>query len=270
MSYAQENGYTPMTFNEIMNRLREKLNIDFNKDYTEQSFVGTNWYKCFYGQVQIMQENEIKTSEIFAKLSQYIDQTNMKIQRPSVSYPGMIEAFESRGFLISLKKMVIEDAGTISICVAVDNTATDYPEKKTEIAHLINLFVAGGIISQGTEVEDIVLSNGQTFEFKFFLPNPIPIKLRATLKISENNLQAVPDDETLRHLIFDNINERYKMGLDFEPQRYLNFCDATWASTVLLEYSLDNGSNWSSSVYASAFQDLFTFTLNDIAVIINS
>lgn len=270
MSYAQENGYTPLTFNQIMNQLRLKLNTDFEEDYTEESFVGTAWYKFLYGQAQIMQQNEIKTSEIFAKLSVYIDQTNKKIQRPSVSYPGLIEAFESLGYQVSLKKIIEADAGKIHICLNVDETADDYPEKKTEIGHLINLFVAGGIVSMGDQVESITLSNGQTFDFKFFLPTEIPIILRATIEVSENNLLTVPTDEEIRKMIFANINARYRLGWDFEPMRYLNFCDAPYASVPLLEYSLDNGATWTSDVRPGGFQDLLTFGLDDIAVIINT
>lgn len=150
-------------------------------------------------------------------------------------------------------------------------TAPDasYAAKKLQVNTLIKDFVAGGLITKGTEVSTITISNGQSFDFKFYLPNRVPILLRATMHTSENNLLALPDDETLRSAIFDQVNGRYRLGWDFEPQRYFNLSDVPWASDCLLEWSDDDGDSWNSSVYVAAFTDLFTFELGDIEVSID-
>lgn len=269
MSFAQDNGYTPRTISEIMEQLRLNLNATFNLNYDSITFLGTNWYKFLFAAAQEMEQNEVVTSEIFAKLSDYIRFTNERIQRPSVSFPGLIDSFESRGYVASVKPPLEIDAGKISIAVDLDEDDPDFATKKIEIANLIKEFVAAGMVSQGDQVENITLPNGQNFDFKFFLVEKTPILLRLTLEISDNNLMQVPDDETIRIQLFEQINARYRMGWDFEPERYYNTTDAPWAAEVELEYSIDGGSNWLSEVYQADFRDLFTFGLEDIAVLIN-
>lgn len=269
MSFSQENGYTPETISQLMNQIRLNINAEFGTSYTPTSFVGTNFYKFVYSIAQKIQQNEIKTSEIFLKYQEYIQITNEKIQRPSVSYPGLLDSFASRGFVASTKKMLEADAGKIFICVDTDETDPDYPEVKAEIGLLISQFVAAGLVYQGDQVESIVLSNGQEFDFAFALPDRTPILLRMTATISDNNLLAIPDDEAIRQRIFDQINLRYRLGWNFEPQRYYNLSDAPWASNVLLEYSDDAGATWESGVFVASYIDLFTFGLDDIAVVIS-
>lgn len=275
MSYSQENGYTPKTFDQIMEDFRVGVNAQFGTTYTTDTFIGTGWYKYFYSIAQMVQQNEIKTSEVFLKVSEYINLKNEAIQRPSVSNPGIVDSFKDKGWIASVKKNLLADAGTVSICVLVDNTITDptdpnyYPTKKLEINTYIKDFIAAGMISQGTETNSIVLSNGQSFDFKFYLPNKIPVLLKLTCTMSVNNLLFVPNDETLRQTVFDNIASRYRLGWNFEPQRYFTLGDALWAGSVKLEWSSNGGTTWNSTIYTADFKDLFTFALSDIQVVIS-
>lgn len=276
MSYSQENGYTPKTVQEIISQIRIGINTQFGTTYDEITFAGTGLYKYVYAIAQLIQRDEITTSEVFLKLQEFISTTNEAIQRPSVSYPGIIESFLSNGYRISVDPITEANKGTIAICVDVkkfeDDGVTElptWPATRLEIATMIKDFVAAGIVSLGTETENIVISNGQDFDFKFYLPNRIDVLLRATIDISDNTLAAVPSDEIIRQQILDNIAARYKMGWDFEPQRYYTQNDATWAGEIILEYSFDSGSTWESEIYQADFQDLFTFGLEDIAVVLN-
>lgn len=269
MSYAQENGYTPVSFAVIMDTIRVNINTQFGTAFTNDSFVGSNWYKYFYTLVQRELENETKASEIFAKLQQYIGTTNDRIQRPSVSLPGIIDSFKDAGYTASVKRNVIGDAGTISIALDVDSAAANYDAVKTEIATLIKDFVAGGLVSQGTEEVELTLTNGQQFTFSFYLPTASPVLLRLTLTPSDNIVATIPSDEIIRTTVFNNINERYKLGWDFEPQRYYTQVDAPWAASILLEWSDNNGVTWHDEVFEAEFIDLFTFGLEDIAVVVN-
>lgn len=270
MSYSQDEGYLPLSFTEIMNFIREGVNAQFNTSYTAESFVGTNWYKYHYPLVQKILANETKTAEVFHKVQQYIRTTNEKIQRPSVSMPGLLDSFAAKGYIASVKPPVEEDAGTISICVDVDNGADDYDAKKLEIGTLIKDFIAGGIVSLGTEEQAVTLSNGQSFTFKYFLPTPKPILLRAFLVKSNNSLLPVPTDEEVRQEIFENIRARYRLGWDFAPQRYYNLSDAQWAQSVLLEFTFTivdpQPEDWIDGVYQSEFDELITLGLEDIEV----
>lgn len=269
MSFAQDNGYTPVTFNDLMGAIREAINVQFGTSYTEGTFIGTNWYKYFYTLVQKVLENETKTAEIFLKLQEYINTTNQQIQRPSVSLPGLIDSFSSNGYIASVKKPTALEAGQISICVDVDSGAPDYADTKLEIGNLLKDFVAAGMVFTGTETEAITLSNGQEFDFSYHLPNTTPVLLRLTIYSSNNQEVVLPSDEDVRQTVYDNINERYRLGWDFEPQRYYTQVDAPWAASILLEWSDNAGSDWNDTVFTAAFDDLFTFDLEDIEVIID-
>lgn len=269
MSFSQENGYTPKSFDEVMDLVRVAVNDIFQTSYTEQTFIGTGFYKYYYYIVQRISQNETRTAEIFFKLQNYITQVNQRVQRPSVSIEGLIDSFLSNGYEISVKETTQADAGTISICVNVSDDPLinpDFQAQKEEICRLIKDFVVAGMLSLGDQTESITISNGQQFDFSFFLPNRIQGMLRVNIVRSENNLLTVPDDEQIRAVIFENVNTLYKMGWNFEPQRYYNLCSAPWAQSISVQYSLDGGSTWLASVYDATFRDLIEVGLEDIEV----
>jgi len=266
MSFAQDEGYIPVSFNDLISSVREGINTQFGTTYTEENFVGTNWYKYAYAIIQKVQEGEVKTSEIFQKLQEYISDTNERIQRPSVSMPGLLEAFAAEGFIASVKPPLLIDAGKVYIGVDLPED-TDFFDNKVRVAELIKEYIAAGLVTMGDQVESITLSNGQSFDFKFNLSNRIPIRLRLTATVSQNNLIALPSDEDVREAIQTNIEARYRMGWNFEPQRYYNFSDAPWAASLLLEWSDDDGGSWHSEIYPAEYTDLFTVDLEDIEVV---
>lgn len=269
MSYTQENGYLPPSFDQLVTMIRENINSVMGTQFTEENFVGTGWYKFTYAILQLVQAGEIRTGEIFLKVQEYIRLTNQRIQRPSVSYPGLIESFAENGFLVSVKEPTIQDAGRCYIAVDVDDSDPNYPEMKENICFLISQFITAGIITLGDEGAGVTLSNGQTFTIRFSLPDRQPIKLRLIALKSNNTFLRIPSDEEIRQIVFDNINERYRLGLNFEPQRYFTLSDAPWAGEVVLEWSDDDGSTWQSTIHNADFDDLFTFGLEDIQVTIN-
>lgn len=387
MGYSQEQGYEAVSIETIMLDFMSRINTQFGTSYTFETFVGTNFYKYYYGMAQRMQENEVKTAEIFLKLQQYIDIVNERISRPVNTNPGIVEKFEVEGYIASVKPMIEEDAGKINICVDVDdgthaegeieitsfgnlisgtadriqvgtiefvaqagsatlgdatfqaassNTATatslknqinahddtkdivrarsvgakvflyalqggvagdsiallydendsnigatvsgsgtleggedneDYQDIKEAICLLISQITVAGAVTQGLESEAIVLSNGQSFDFKFHLPNRIATLLRLTLTLSENNQVLIGDPDETKALLIFNISERYKLGKNFEPQKYFAVSDAPWTSQVLLEYSMDNGETWSSEIFDAEFDELISFGLEDIELV---
>ncbi len=266
MSYAQDNGYTAVTFADLMGTIRLGINAQFGTSYTVDNFVGTNYYKYFYVLVQKALENETKAAEIFTKLQEYFATINATIQRPSVSLPGLIDSFTSQGFVASVKKNVGGDEGTVSICILVDPDADGYATTKLQLCNLIKDYVTAGMITTGDQTENIVLTNGQDFDFSYNLPDETPVLLRAGITSTDNQIYTIPTDEVIRQLIFDNIAARYRLGWDFEPQRYLTAVDLPWAATILFEWSDNAGSTWHSTVFQAAFDDLYTFALEDIDV----
>jgi hypothetical protein len=387
MSYESENGYIPETIEQIISYIRLGINAQFGTTYTEEEFLGTNYYKYVYANAQRMQRNEIKTSEIFQKIKEYITIKNLSIQRPVATYPGIIEAFSREGYVASIKPIEVGDAGKIFLCVDVvpgdrasgtatitsyaalvsgtDDTITvgsigfvaqtgpaspgsatfqaatsnsvtaqsladqinahastkdivraiainavvtitakyggtagnaivltytesdgnagatvsgsgtlaggtadgDYDEKKLEICTLIKDSVALGMITQGSESETIVLSNGQSFDFKYALPDRIETKLKLTLTTSDNNQLLIGNPDDVKELLLANINAKYSLGKDFEPQRYFTIVDAPWCSTVVLEYSIDGGDTYLTAVYDAEFDELLETSLANITLV---
>jgi len=391
MSFSQENGYIPASIESIMENFMGYINTQFQLDpaYTVESFVGTNAYKFFYAIAQKLQENEVKTSEIFLKLQSYFDFINTRISRPVVTNPGIIEKLLSEGYASSVKPMIEADAGKIHICVDVidnhsrgtvtitsfgnlvdgtDDTVTvgataftaqagdadpgdptfqaatsdaataislasqinahatantlveawavgtvvyiraleggedgdeidlsyeqlgtgdgaavsgetleggleledgdvDYDDIRAEIFSIIKDSTIAGAVTQGIEIGSITLSNGQSFDFKFNLPNRIAVLLRLTIVLSENNQVVVGDPTDTKTSLLENIQARYNLGKNFEPQRYFSILDAPWAASVLLEWSINAGADWSSSIYEAGYDDLFDIGLEVIELV---
>lgn len=274
MSYANQSGYTPLSINSILDAFRTAINTQFGTSYTEESFVGTNHYKYFYAAAQLYQQNEIKTSEIFAKLQQYFAILNARISRPVNTPPGIIEKMGSEGYVASVKPMINADAGKVHICVDVDDADDDYAATKLAICTLISQITVLGCVTQGTESEAIVLSNGQSFDFKYNLPNRIPVGLRLTLTLSENNQSIVADPDVTKSRLLANVAARYALGKNFEPQKYFAISDAPWAESVLLEWTddvtdgeIDPTPTWQSIVYDADYDDLFEVDLGRVVLV---
>ena len=389
MSFSSEAGYIPITIPQLMAVIRENVNTQFGTTYTEETFLGTNFYKYFYALIQRLQENEVKTSEIFLKMQEYFDVTNEMVQRPNTTHPGIFDYFGAAGYFVSTKPPEDADAGKAYICVDVEdnhargkvtitsyanlvsgtddsvtigatvftaqvgsvtagagtfqaatsNSATatslasqinahatagalveaqaigsevwiravsggtagnsialaytdndtnvgatvsaatltggaalaagesDYNVVRLAVCNLIKNCVVAGVISQGSEVESITLSNGQSMDFKYNLPERIPILLKLTLTLSENNEYTIASPDTVKQTLFDNINSKYKLGKNFEPQRYFSVLDAPWAAMVLLEWSDDDGGNWYDEVFEADYDQVFTFELTDIEIV---
>lgn len=267
MSFASETGYLPIPVGQMMAIIRENINTQFNQSYTESNFVGTNWYKYFYALVQQLVVEQAKTSEIFSQLQQYFVLTNEKLSRPNTTAPGIIDYFASKGFFVSVKPPIDLDAGKVFICVDTDADADDYEQTKEELGGYVRDCVVAGVVSQGTEEVEIVLSNSQAFTFKYNLPDRIPILIKVTLTQSDNNDFAIPPPEETRQKVYDKINSIYRLGKNFEPQRYFSVADAPWCSEVLLEYSEDEGSSYTAAVAVNDYDEVFTFGLTDIEIV---
>lgn len=271
MGFANDTGYAPLSIDQLMTIVMGNINTQFAAQltvpYTMDTFLATNFYKYFYALMQRLQESEVKTAEIFLELQDYFAITNEKISRPATTGPGVIEQLGLIGFLASVKPPADADAGKIFICVDTDGDAPDYAAQKLIIAEKIRDCVSAGIVSQGSEVTALVLTNGQSFNFKFALPNEIPVLLKLSTTLSENNQFVIKTPEEQKQILIDNIAAKYALGHNFEPQRYFSLIDAPWASDVKLEWSDDAGANWHTTVYDADFDDIFTFGLGDITLI---
>ena len=267
MSFASDAGYIPLTVQDLMSIIRVNVNSKLDTTYTDAQFVGTNFYKYFYALIQRLQSNEVKTAEILEVLRTYFTTTNERILRPNTTAPGLYDYFEDRGFQISVKPPVDTDAGKAFVCINVDSGASDYADTKLELCGYLKNCIVAGIVTQGDQVETLPTSNGQSFDFKYSLPNKIPVLLKLTITLSDNNMFSIKSPEEIKQALFDNIAARYRLGLNFEPERYFSVVDAPWASNVLLEWSDDDGDNYYATVYEADFDDIYTFDLDDISLV---
>lgn len=268
MGFSREAGYIPTDFATTMSTFRNEINVQFGTSYTEETFVGTNHYKYFYAIAQLVQTDEIKTSEIFLYLQQYFKITNEKISRPVTTAPGVVEKLESEGFIASAKPITETDAGKIFICVDLDDAADDYADQKIDVNAILKNSTVLGAVTQGTEVSNFVLTNGQIFPYKFNLPDRIPILLRLTITLSENNQSVILSPEEIKEILIANLDSRYRLGKNFEPMRYFSLTDAPWASQVLLEYSTNIMSpSWQSTVFDADYDELFEYSLENITLV---
>lgn len=274
MSFASDTGYLPLSIEQMMAYVRENVNLQFQTSYTDETFVGTNYYKYFYALIQRLQENEIKTAEIFNRMQEYFTITNEKIQRPNTTHPGIFDYFKSKGYFVSTKPSLDADAGKAFICVDVDSSAANYAATKLAICNIIKDCVVAGVISQGTESSDITLANGQSFTFKYNLPQRIQVYLRLTLTLSENNEYTIASPDEIKQTLFNNIQSKYSLGKNFEPQRYFSILDGPWAAEILLEWTnnvtggvLNPSPTWHKEVYEAEYNEVFVFDLTRIIIV---
>ena len=159
----------------------------------------------------------------------------------------------------------VTGSGTLAGGFAAEDDA-DYDDLRLDIATILKNSVAHGIVHMGNEIESIVLSNGQAFDYKFTLPDRQRTYLRLTLTLSDNNQLVIDAPDTVKNNLLENIAGKYRLGRDFEPQRYFTTADAPWTSQVLLEWS-DNGSDWHDEIFEAEFDDLFEIDLEDITLV---
>jgi hypothetical protein len=265
-----QNGYVPRSLNDIFELLRDGINEQFGTSYTAEEFEGTNLYKYFYVFAQMLEQCEVDTSQIFEKLKDYIATTNEKIAIPKTPVEGLIEAFSDLGFVISVKPQTADDAGTLSVCVDVDETADDYSTKKATILQGLCDYTVAGLFCDGTETGNITLSNNQVFEFAYFLPTRYETNLKLTITLS-GNTPYIPDSIVeIKSKLIANIKELYRLGLNFEPAKYYTISrDVPQASSVLLQYKNSATSDeYVSDIFVAEFQDLFEFSEDNIEVVI--
>ena len=147
-----------------------------------------------------------------------------------------------------------------------------YADVKEELCTLLSQITVAGAVTQGTQSESIVLSNGQSFDFKYHLPNLLTVHLKLTITLSENNQVVISSPDDIKTSLITNINAKYQLGKNFEPQRYFSVVDAPWAASVLLEYSFNYDTvaetgTWSSAIYDADYRDLLDIKLANVILV---
>ena len=271
MPFSEDNNYTPETFNDLMTRFMQGVNARFGTNFTQESFVGTGWYKFFYVIAQNILTVENLFAETYTKLQDYIRTTNEAIAIPKTPREGLIKTFADRGYTISIEPQTLANAGTLGVCVDTDSSSADYPVKKQEILDLLKDYTVAGLYYNGDQTGTSRLSNGQDFDFAFYLPTRRNMYLKLTLQLSQNTTIVADRIDTITDKLLTNLQALYKLGNNFEPDKYFTISrDAPYASKITLEYSFTGeAGSYATAVYQADFKDLFLFDESRIAVVIS-
>lgn len=265
--YSTVNGFVPRTFDEIIGLLRVKFNEEFGAAYTAETFVGSNFYKYCYNVAQTILEQDILTQNIYEHYLDYVANKNLAINTPISSPESLLAKFTAAGLEVGFYQNTVLDAGIIKMAVNLTGTETDYAAIKATIAGILKDNTPAGTAFDGDQTQTLVLSNGQSFVYKFALANRITTKLKCTFTTSVNNTAYVMTADEVKTKLLSNIASEYRIGNNFEPQRYANISSFPFASTVLLQYSIDDGATWLSTVYSATFDEKLIIASADIEVI---
>ena len=274
MSFDVINGFEKQSFDDILQILTDAINQQFNTDYTTDTIVGSNHFKFFYAGLQLRMECDNKIEELGNKIVDYIRTINESISQPVSSPDGTIRYFkENLGLIVSLKPITdSSEAGKPAICDDIDPTSITFDSMKQQIFDALRLTQTEGLYwfnpstspsAREYRGESSAL-NGQALPYCFFVPESSTMDVRITVTRSRESLAYQLNTAQIEALFIKNFNERYSLGKDFEGSVYLNVNDITGASEVLVEWSTNGGSSWSSGIRDMNFDQ--KIILGDIIV----
>ena len=266
MAFDLENGYQPRTFDEILQAFTDEVNTQFGTTYDTTTIVGTEFYKFFYAGAQLVMQSEAQTAEITAKMTDYIRTANENINLPKSTIDGFTQgllapvADGGLGLVSTIKNITNSaEAGYLFLVVDVDDAADDYATTKQEIINRMGAWLSAGLYYTGTEEGDRIALNGQTFTYKYALPTAVDILVRITVTTSANAKTPILNENQVRDIFDANFASLYRLGLDFEPEKYLEIArDLPFASDILLEYN--DGGGWDDQPRAMAYNEKINIT----------
>jgi len=263
MAWNLTNGYQPRTFAEILQAFTDEVNAQFGTTYDTTTIVGTEFYKFFYAGAQLVMQSEAQTAEISAKMIDYIRTANENINLPKSTIDGFTQGLLDELELNSTIKDITTsgEAGYMFLVVDVDDGAVDYATTKQAIIDRMALWLTAGLFYNGTEIGTKTALNGQTFTYKYALPTAVDVLVRITVTVSANAKTPILNENQIRDIFDANFASLYRLGLNFEPEKYLEIArDLPFASDILLEYSEDAGANWDTAPRAMAYNEKINIT----------
>lgn len=305
MSFDLINGYNPRTWSQLIQTMTEAVNQQFGTSYQAGDIVGTNFYKFFYGGLQMIMQAEQATTELSSKLTDFIRTQNEIISLPKSTTDGFLSALESelgvigsfepitddyasfRGAIVSLlTSLGVSDpdgaadtiviyagdyllAGRPSLCVDLDPAAEDYEANKQAVFELMHKYLTAGLIYRGTETTQMPAVNGQLFDYALRLPTPKLLDISITVTISNNSRLHVMTENEIRQVFLNNFNAMYRLGYAFEPEKYLEIVrDCPFAANIATRWRVAGSSDaYSAAVLPSAYNELITLSVVNIEVI---
>ncbi|GLT13916.1 hypothetical protein [Vibrio algivorus] len=268
MKWDSELGAIPEDFDTHMGRYYSAF-INSSAEYNNiayNTFLASDEYKVYYPAVQVDMYADNIMAETFLQMSEFIQTTNLKISNPTTTPNALIAGLrENFGLRSSVQEMTEENAGKMH--VAIDYTPDD--DLNLQIAaYMESTCVVASTYMVGDIEQSIVLSEGGIETYRWVAQTEQDMIFKITMKVSRNSTAATDTPEDVLSKFMANWNEFYWIGMDVEPEKYFEINrDAPYASEIITEYSLDDGTTWETSPYESPYNIKFIPTL-DIANII--
>jgi len=204
--------------------------------------------------------------------------TSLAAQINAHATAGALVRATASGAVVSLRSIQGGTGGNSIALVYTDNDANvgatvsgatltggttnaDYAALKQEIIDRMGSWLSAGLYFSGTETGTRTALNGQVFDYAYALPTPVDILVRITVTASANAKTPILNENQIRDVFDTNFASLYRLGLDFEPEKYLEIArDLPFASDILLEYSEDSGSTWDDQPRAMAYDEKIIIT----------
>ncbi|MDG3034164.1 hypothetical protein P7245_22315 [Vibrio parahaemolyticus] len=255
MSWSSDGGWTVNDVQTQLTAYYEGFKLNGYPDLSYSDFEDSREYEVAYMSAQIDASIDTVFAEIFSRLSNFIRDTNDKILNPTTT-PNSIQngIYETFGYRCSVKPMIEADAGKIHIAIDHGDISAN-PDLKFQIgSYLEKNSVVGSSYCVGDIEQLIPLSSGGSETYRWTANVDTPITWKITITRSRISVAVVDSPEAVQEKFLANWDEFYWIGQDVEPERYLEIVrDCPYASNVLSEYSLDDGSTWQSAPILSEY-----------------
>ncbi|ALR91321.1 hypothetical protein [Vibrio alginolyticus] len=275
MKWDSDTGATPESFEAHINRYYENFkssdpkftNLAFN------AFVASDEYKVFYSAAQIDMYADSVFAETFLRLTDYIERVNLKIANPTTVPNAMVKGFwDDFGIRANIKPMLEEDRGKLHIALdySTNPDLVDGPELEYQIGSwLEKTRVVAGVVTVGDIEQIIVIEDSIPETYRWTLAKETPIKFKTTLIQSRTTSAITETLDEIAAKFNANFSERYWVGRDLEPERYLEInTDCEYAADIITSYSLDDGETWLTEPFQSTYDVKFVGELaaDDITI----
>ncbi|EHN70915.1 hypothetical protein [Aliivibrio fischeri] len=249
-------GWTPQPIETYIDGYYVSFKANGYPELSYSQFAESREFENAYMCSQI--DSSISTSfgEMIQRITVFIRDTNQDISNPTTTPNSIIKGINDNfGYKCSVKEMTEEDSGKMHL--AIDYVST--PEEDLLIGQYLekNSIVASTYMVGDIE-QIIVLSEGGIETYRWTAQNEINTLWRTIITLSRNSTAAIDPPETVQKKFYDNWEIFYWIGMDVEPERYLEINrDCPYASNVKTEYSLDDGVTWLDAVINSNYNDKY-------------
>ncbi|MCG9699649.1 hypothetical protein L1D19_05820 [Vibrio natriegens] len=264
MIWDSETGVVPESFDAHINRYYENFKLSDSKftNLAFNTFVASDEYKIFYSAAQIDMYADSVFAETFLRLSEYIEKVNLKIANPTTVPNAVIRGFwDEFGIRANIKPMTEEDRGKLHI--ALDYTTNPDLVVGADLEYEIGSWlektrVVAGVVTIGDVEQIIVIEDSIPETYRWTLAKETPIKFKTTIIQSRTTSAITETLDTIAEKFNANFADRYWVGRDLEPERYLEInTDCEYAADIITSYSLDDGDTWLTEPYQSTYDVKF-------------